>query len=70
MEHPIKFSNASAKSVLNMNFRILGDTIVDTVCSMIDKKFIPPIPRKIGAQENDESFSAFFGGFFEACSRK
>ena len=65
MEHPIKFSNAAAKSVLNMNFRILGDTIVDTVSSMIDKKFIPPILRKSG-EEKDESF---FGSIFETCRR-
>ena len=52
MECPIKFSNAKAKSVLGMHFRLLGDTIVDTVNSMIDKSFVPPILRKCDSQQS------------------
>jgi nucleoside-diphosphate-sugar epimerase len=67
MDHPIKFSNAKAKRILRMNFRILGDTIVDCVSSMIDKKFIPPIMRPIDAEEGE---SGFLAGVFDVCVRK
>jgi dihydroflavonol-4-reductase len=67
MEHPVKFSNAKAKAMLGMNFRILGDTIVDCVSSMIDKKFIPPILRPTDEQEAD---SGFLAGVLDVCVRK
>ncbi len=67
MEHPIKFSNAKSKGILGMNYRILGDTIVDTVTSMVDKHFIPPILRKTDAQESEDSF---LKGIFEVCNKK
>jgi uncharacterized phosphosugar-binding protein len=67
MEHPIKFSNAKSKRILGMEYRILGDTIVDTVTSMIDKQFIPPILRKTNAQEAEGGFLA---SLLEVCSNK
>jgi nucleoside-diphosphate-sugar epimerase len=67
MEHPIKFSNAKSKRILGMEYRILGDTVVETVTSMIDKEFIPPILRKTKAQEAEGGFLA---SFFEVCSKK
>lgn len=67
MEHPIKFSNAKAKRILRMNFRILGDTIVDCVSSMIDKKFIPPTLMPLRDEEAD---GGFLTGVFDVCARK
>ena len=67
MEHPIKFSNSKSKNILRMDYKFLGDTIVDCVTSMVDKKFIPSIPRKTDAEEAE---SGFFSGFLEVCSRK
>jgi nucleoside-diphosphate-sugar epimerase len=65
MEHPVKFSNQKSKRILNMNYRILGDTIYDTVTSMIDNKFITPIPRQPDCEENDRGILV---QLLDACS--
>ena len=62
-----KIDNFSIQAMLGMNFRILGDTIVDCVSSMIDKKFIPPILRPTDEQEAD---SGFLAGVLDVCVRK